>query len=186
MRTNKLSPSASPEKWSTPAWSKASSTFDLAIELIQAVRGIRGETGVKPSKTIDEVFLLAGTDSQQASIAATEAMVKKLAKIAKLTVLTNDAQAPQGAAATAVVGGVELRIPMAGLIDVAEETARITKELTRVDKDIAFVSKKLGNERFTAKAPPHIVNKEREKLAAYEQEKEALQNSLSAIQAIGN
>ena len=75
----------------------------------------------------------------------------------------------------------EIRIPLLGLIDVDEEVARLTKEVARVESDMAFVSKKLNNEKFVAKAPTEIVDKERAKLAAFEDELHTLRRSLEEL-----
>ena len=80
--------------------------------------------------------------------------------------------------------GVEIRIPLKGLIDVEEELSRIGKELDKVEKDLQFVRKKLNNEKFVSRAPAHIVDKEREKLQGYEQKKTALENSLIDIEKL--
>ncbi|MFU8804563.1 MAG: valine--tRNA ligase, partial [Bradymonadaceae bacterium] len=87
-------------------------------------------------------------------------------------------------AATAVFDGVEIRIPLLGLIDVEEELARLSKELARVGEDIGFVSRKLSNEGFVSKAPPAVVQKERDKLVAYEEEKATLQASLRELEIL--
>nr|WP_232220438.1 hypothetical protein [Legionella tunisiensis] len=67
--------------------------------------------------------------------------------------------------ASAVVGELELLIPMAGLIDKQAELSRLEKEIVKLDKDIALAEGKLGNPKFTDKAPAEIITKEQEKLA---------------------
>jgi valyl-tRNA synthetase len=64
-------------------------------------------------------------------------------------------------AATQVAGDVEILLPLAGLIDVAEEHKRLEKEIARIEKDVAMFSKKLSNEAFLAKAPPEVLEKDR-------------------------
>src|SRR5690606_3028209 len=86
--------------------------------------------------------------------------------------------------ATAMCDGIEIRIPLKGLINIEEELARLNKEIARVDADIAFVSRKLSNEKFVAKAPAEIINKEREKLANYEAERTTLLASLAELKAL--
>ena len=81
-----------------------------------------------------------------------------------------------------VAGGVEIRFLLKGLIDVEEELARLRKEIARVEDDMAFVNKKLGNPKFVERAPEHIVQKERDKLAGFEQEKSALESSMSDLE----
>ena len=71
-----------------------------------------------------------------------------------------------------------------GLIDVEEELARLRKEIARVEDDMAFVNKKLGNPKFVERAPDHIVQKERDKLAGFEQEKAALESSMGELESL--
>lgn len=87
-------------------------------------------------------------------------------------------------AATAVRGPVEIRIPLLGLIDVAEELARLDKELARVEGDIKYVTGKLGNARFVDNAPEAIVQKERDKHTQYLEEQAALMAARKDLEAL--
>ena len=82
---------------------------------------------------------------------------------------------------TAVVNGVEIYLPLAGLIDVEKETARLNKELATLDKEISRLDKKLSNAGFIAKAPADIVEKEKEKLKGYEEKREAVKQRLAYL-----
>ena len=75
-----------------------------------------------------------------------------------------------------------LRSVNLGLIDVEAERERIGKELAKVDADIEFVNKRLGNENFVQRAPQHLVEKEREKLAGYQAAKKVLVDGLAALE----
>ncbi|HIX84807.1 MAG TPA: valine--tRNA ligase, partial [Candidatus Megamonas gallistercoris] len=87
-------------------------------------------------------------------------------------------------AMTAVVSGVEVYLPLAGLIDVEKETARLDKELKTLDKEVARLDKKLSNAGFLAKAPAEIVAKEQEKLKGYEEKREAVKQRLAYLATI--
>jgi valyl-tRNA synthetase len=85
------------------------------------------------------------------------------------------------AAATALVGKMEILIPLEGLIDKDAEIARLNKEMSKLDKVIKQSSGKLNNENYVAKAPAEVVAKEREKLAEIEQAYQQLQQQLKAL-----
>ena len=163
----------------------ARKAMESLIEIITAIRGIRGETNVKPSVLIDEVFLACEDESKKSAILEGQVYLRRLGKAEKVTLLSRaEMDAMEAPAATAVAEGVEIRIPLTGLIDVEEERTRLTKEIDRVEADIAFVAKKLGNERFVANAPDEIVEKERTKLARYEEEKATLLGSLKELEKL--
>ncbi len=163
-------------------WSDEVAAFDLARGIVSATRQIRGETNVKPGRRIERAFLITEDAELRATATRGASIISRLAKIDGLELLES---APEvGPTATAVVEGLELQIPLKGLIDVEEELARLTKEIARVDDDITHVSRKLNNEKFVSKAPDKIVAKEREKLAGFEKERAALQASLEAIEAL--
>ena len=156
---------------------EAMASMELAISMTQAIRQIRSETGVKPSVTIDEVFLVLPGNTSTTIVETAAAYVRRQARVETMTVLDAASKADQGVA-TAVVSNVEIRIPLKGLIDVEEELVRLRKAIAKVDEDIAFVNRKLTNEKFIGRAPEHIVKKEQDKLAAYTHTKNTLEKSL--------
>ena len=151
--------------------------------MTQAIRQIRSETGVKPSVTIEEVFLLLPDGVEERTLEIAASYVRRQARVDQMTVVASGAKTPDGVA-TAVVSNVEIRIPLKGLIDVEEELNRLAKELSKIEEDIQFVSRKLNNEKFVGRAPDHIVQKERDKLTAYQHAKETLESSLVDLKAL--
>ncbi len=158
--------------------------METLIEVISAIRGIRGETNVNPGAVIEEVLLCAEDPAKIAALEVGTPYIQRLAKVEAVRLVGSEEFEGLKAAAAAVTDGVELRIPLAGLIDVEEERSRILKELERVAEDIAFVSKKLSNQNFVDRAPAEIVEKERSKLTAYEDEQQTLQESLKELEAL--
>ncbi len=79
-------------------------------------------------------------------------------------------------------GGVEVYLPLAGLVDLEQELARLGKALAEVDGEIRQVKAKLANEAFTSKAPAHVVQQQRDKLAAHQERRERLEARLKALQ----
>ena len=86
-------------------------------------------------------------------------------------------------AATAVVHGIEIYLPLKGLIDLDKEIARLEKELTKMEGEIKRIEGKLANEGFVAKAPAEVIEKEKEKLVKYQASKEALLVRLAEYKA---
>jgi len=146
------------------------------IEWIQrvalALRNIRGELNISPAKAMPA--LLSGSISDKALLGANRDYLLKLAKLESIEWLDDPASAP--AAAMQLAGGMEIRVPLAGFVDVKAEQARLQKEIVRLETDIAKVTGQLSNERFVANAPPAVVAKERERLAAN-------QSALAQLQA---
>jgi len=131
--------------------------------VIDAVRNIRGEMNISPAREIP-LLLRFGDEADRKRVAANAQFLKKLAKIADIRWLAADDEVPLSSAQLA--GSMELLVPMAGLIDVAAERARIEKEIEKTNKELQRLENKLNNADFIARAPADVVAKEREKAAA--------------------
>ncbi len=138
---------------------------------IQAIRTIRSEMSISPSKYIP-LHVRNCTPMLQERIEKYQPILKALSKIESVHYLSAQEQVP--IAATAVLGDIELLIPMAGLIDKAAELGRLAKEIAKLDKDISLAESKLNNPKFADKAPADIIAKEKEKLVHANQSKEKL------------
>ncbi len=156
----------------------------LLLDIISSIRAIRGETNVKPGIVIDEVFFVTEDANKRAAIEFGAAYIQRQAKSSTLTIIAPADAAKLEGVATAMVQGIEIRIPLKGLINIEEELARLNKEIARVEADITFVSRKLSNEKFVAKAPEEIISKERAKIQAYETEHQALLASLAELKIL--
>ena len=153
----------------------------LTIELITGIRAVRGNNGIAPNLTLPKVCLFAESEEERTQITALVAHITRQARVTAIEVLGSSAERPHPSA-TSVAGGVEIAIPLAGLIDVEAERERLGKQLAKVDADIEFVNKRLGNENFVNRAPGHLVAKEREKLAGYQAAKKVLVDGLAALE----
>ncbi|NRA53876.1 MAG: valine--tRNA ligase [Gammaproteobacteria bacterium] len=150
-------------------------------EFIVGIRNIRGEMDIAPSKPLN--VLLKGVNSEdKRRLDDNQAFLMALAKLETLTELNDGEEAP--ASATAIVGSMEILIPMAGLIDTAAELTRIAKALEKVEKDLARTSGKLSNERFVSKAPADVIEKERAKMVEMEQTVAKLKEQRATIEAL--
>jgi valyl-tRNA synthetase len=136
--------------------------FAWLKEVIQAVRTIRSEMGVSPSIQVP-LLLKHAHGTTQKRIMHTQACLINLCRLSQIQYLEAQDTAPPSA--SAMVGDLELLIPLEGFIDVEAELKRLQKELIKLDKDITFVASKLNNPQFTSRAPEEIIAKEKEKLA---------------------
>lgn len=138
--------------------------MNLLMDVIRAVRNIRAEVNVPMSKKVE--LLLKPVNEQIAGI------IDRNADYIRRFCNTSEYQsslelATPEKAMTAVVTGVELFLPLAGLIDIAQEIARLEKEIQHLNSEVERVEKKLNNPGFVSKAPEKVIEEERAKLADY-------------------
>ncbi len=130
-------------------------------QFIVAIRNIRGEMDISPSKALPVLLKNLSADDQR-RLNNNEQFLLTLAKLESITVLADNEQGP--ASASAVVGDLSVLIPMAGLIDKDAELARLDKAMDKLEKDAAKTRGKLSNENFVSKAPAAVIEKEKAKL----------------------
>ena len=130
-------------------------------QFIIAIRNIRGEMDIAPSKPLP-VLLKNVSDEDKRRLADNEQFLSALAKLETITVLADNEEGP--ASATAVIGDMSVLIPMAGLIDKDAELARLSKAIEKLEKDVQRTEGKLSNEKFVSKAPAAVIDKEKAKL----------------------
>ena len=129
---------------------------------ILAVRRIRGEMNIAPNKSLP-VLLVNADGSDRERVERYRWFLDFLARLESVTVLDDASDAPESAMALA--GDMEVRVPMAGLIDKDAELTRLDKERTRLAREVERTEGKLANDNFVNKAPADVVQKERDKLA---------------------
>ncbi|SDP97429.1 valine--tRNA ligase [Ectopseudomonas guguanensis] len=144
----------------------AEADIEWVKQLMLGVRQIRGEMKISMAKRID-IIVANANDADLRRLADFEPLLNKLAKFESVRVLAAGEEAPMSA--TALVGEMQVLVPMAGLIDKDAELARLDKEITRLQGEVQRVGGKLANEGFVAKAPAEVLDKERAKLAEAEQ-----------------
>jgi valyl-tRNA synthetase len=149
--------------------------------IIDGVRNIRGEMNISPGKPIP-VLLKQGDAADQQRLNTNSQFLIKLAKLESITWLEEGFEAPLSA--TALVGGLEVLVPMAGLIDKDAELGRLNKELGKLQGEIKRLGGKLGNAKFVDKAPAEVIEKERAKLKDAETAASTLQQQVAKIEAI--
>ncbi|TYS19646.1 valine--tRNA ligase [Rossellomorea vietnamensis] len=142
----------------------AAEEMKLLVEIIRSVRNIRAEVNTPLSKQI-KLLLKAKDDGALSTLEKNKAYIERFCNPEEM-VISKDIEAPDKAM-TAVATGVELYLPLEGLIDIEEEIARLEKEYEKWNKEVARVQGKLNNEKFVGKAPQKVVDEERAKEADY-------------------
>ncbi|MFT5446081.1 MAG: valyl-tRNA synthetase [Gammaproteobacteria bacterium] len=152
--------------------------MDWVQGFVLGVRRIRGEMDIKPSKRLD--ILLSGgeaRDDQRAQMHA--GYLSSLARLSSIT--RQPAEQPAPKSAKVLLAGLEILIPLEGLIDTDAELARIDRDLARWEKELTRAKSKLGNEKFIARAPQEVVEQERARLAEFEDSIEKLRAQRSTL-----
>jgi valyl-tRNA synthetase len=138
----------------------AERSFGPVIGIVDALRNIRGEMNI-PFKVVLRDVQVGGLSEEALSTVRSEtARVARLGNVEGFTASGESTRKVPGSA-VAVGSGFEVRVPLAGVVDMAAENARIEKELGRVDADLAGLAKKLANPSFVERAPKEIVEKDR-------------------------
>jgi valyl-tRNA synthetase len=155
---------------------KAEAEIGFVVDLISDIRSIRSETNVPGGTQVPLVLVKASA----ATRAAVEAWAPMIERLARLSAIEFADEAP-GQSAQIIVRGEVAALPLAGIIDLDAERARLNKELGKLDQDIAAVERKLGNPDFMARAPEEIVEENRERKAAAEARKLKIAEALERL-----
>jgi valyl-tRNA synthetase len=148
--------------------------------VLSGVRRVRGEMNIAPGKTIAVLF--AGGDADDRTRTQTfDAALRFLGRIESTRWLAAGETEP--AAAAIPVGELRVLIPLAGLIDLDAERARLRKEIGRIEGEIKKCEGKLGNANFVANAPADVVTQERQRLADFSTTLAALREQLQRLGA---
>ncbi len=153
--------------------------IDWLKKVVVAIRNIRGEMNISPGKEIS-ILLSQGSTSDKRRVQATEIYIKSLAKV-------NDIQwinEPPRAAATALVEELEIFVPMAELIDKSVELSRLNKEIAKIETDLDKSATKLSNPNYLYKAPPNVVDQEKQKANEMATILEKLRERLKLVESL--
>jgi valyl-tRNA synthetase len=151
---------------------KATAELDWLVRAISGIRAVRSEMNVPPAAQL----ALQVRDANATTTARLTAYRDLLLRLARLgTIDLSAGEIPKGAVQV-VLDEATFILPLAGVIDVAREQARLKKEIDKVASEVSKIESKLGNEAFVAKAPPEVIDEQRERLA----EASASQRKLSA------
>lgn len=150
-------------------------------QAIVAVRNIRAEMNLSPSKPL-EVLLRGASADVVRRVTENHSFLKTLARLDSITCLEAAEKGP--VSVTKIIDGAELLIPMADLVDKATELERLAKEVTKLEVEIGKIESKLSNEGFVSRAPETVVAKERERMTEFEQAKIKLIEQQAVIAAL--
>ncbi len=164
-----------------PAWvdPQLEREFSLVIQTISSLRNLRAEAGLKPHQTIAAFLVTADPDEQQILTAA-QAHIRELAKVESLEITGSLATEPKQVAA-AVVGMVQVLVPLAGLVDVEALRAKVQKDLAKLENEAQGIRARLENPNFLSRANPEVVQASREQLAELEAQMQLLQGRLEKL-----
>ncbi|WP_073327764.1 valine--tRNA ligase [Wenxinia saemankumensis] len=149
------------------------------ISLIEGIRSARAQMNV-PAGLHVPVVAEEMDGAARAALSANEALIKRLARVGEIT----DGTAPKGSLAVPV-RGASFALPLADIIDVEAEKARIGKSAAKLDKEIGGLEKRLGNPNFAASAPPEVVEEAKANLALRQEEAAQLRAALARLEEIG-
>jgi valyl-tRNA synthetase len=149
----------------------AEADIEWLKSMVTALRRVRSELNVAPAKQV-ALLLADGNGADRARAERFDSQLRFLNKLERIEFIADAGTAP--AAATAVVGELKLLVPLAGLVDLGAERARLDKELKRVEGEIGKCRNKLASDTFVANAPPAVVEQERQRLADWSAQLDAL------------
>ncbi len=162
-------------------YEKDAGDFAMIKEIVEAIRNIRGEHGVKPAQKISAI---SGVTFYE-TVTAHNNYIMNLAKLDSHQVFKAGEEPPETKkAATAVIKGGTVYVPYSGLIDVAAEKERLTKEIDKTKTNAAKIEAKVTNKSFTSKAPAVIVEKERAKLTEAKEALAKLEDALKKLKKV--
>jgi valyl-tRNA synthetase len=150
----------------------------MVREIIVKVRNIRSEMNVEAKQTVPVRVATIDADVTKLLLDARD-YVYRLAQVSDLQIVP--ALGEDKLAARAVAGGLSIEVPLAGLIDVEAERARLTKEMNRVQGEITKIERQLGNASFVERAPQEVVIENRRRLADYQDQAGKLTDSLKRL-----
>ena len=166
-----------PDPASLPRDPAAEAEVEWVVRLISEVRAIRSESNVPPGRTIPLALKDASPDTLARLGRWTDAVLR-LARLSEASPLTGEV--PKGAA-QAVLDEATLVLPLADVIDLAAERARLAKEIARQADELKRLDAKLANPAFVARAAEEVVEESREKRAAAAEAKARLEAALARI-----
>lgn len=160
---------------------KAAEEMEFLMDFIRSVRTVRNEMNTPLSKPINIIAKVSDA-AHYAILKENESYIARFSNPEEF-VYGEDVEAPSDAV-TSVITGAEIYLPLAGLINIEDEIARLEKEAEKLQQEVNRVEKKLSNEKFVAKAPEAVVEAERAKGADYQAQREAVLERIATLKKI--
>ena len=150
------------------------------IDLITRVRNIRAEMQIKPSEPIP-ILIGAPDEKLRAVYSANTSQITRLLRASEVSI-SDQLDAPQASARAVLVGGAEVAVPLAGLIDFAQERQRLTKEKEKLAAEAAKLEAQLANPQFAERAPAEKVDEVRARIADIAQRTVQLEQTIANLE----
>ena len=160
---------------------KAAEEMEFLMDFIRSVRTVRNEMNTPLSKPINIIAKVSDA-AHYSVLKENESYIARFSNPEEF-VYGEDVEAPSDAV-TSVITGAEIYLPLAGLINIEDEIARLEKEAEKLQQEVDRVEKKLSNEKFVAKAPAAVVEAERAKGADYQAQREAVLERIATLKKI--
>jgi valyl-tRNA synthetase len=155
--------------------------MNVLMETIRAVRNIRSEMNLPPGQELTAI-VIPSTPATETELRTHESYVRRLARLGEIRYQT-DGERPRGAA-LAVIDGAEIHVPLAGLVNLQEESKRLEKEISKITNDLTNVQRKLNDSKFVERAPEEVVEEQRERAVQFEEKRQSLEKSLERLRQI--
>ncbi len=150
------------------------------IRMIGAIRTVRSEMNVPPKAEL--AVTVAGTsDATQARLKMHDTLLRRLARLVSVELVE---EVPSSGTVQVVVDEATAALAVGDVIDISKETSRLEKEISKVEGEIGKIEKKLENTNFIAKAPPEVVEEQRERAAEYRQSHDKLSEALNRLSTL--
>jgi valyl-tRNA synthetase len=153
----------------------AMASFDLVREAVSAIRQIRSDYAIPPGKSIDVIV------QSRANAALFTEHAPLVGRLSRATVTVGGHAAGAGAAHSVLADGTEVIVPLGGLVDLTKECGKLRAELEQLETQLAVLSKRLGNNGFTSRAPAAVVEGERKKEEEWTKRREQLSEKVKAL-----
>jgi valyl-tRNA synthetase len=162
-------------------WSDPTSIQDMAWvqSFILALRNIRGEINIAPKLPL-KVLIKQSNQNDQQRYALHQSLINKLANLSEVSFVEPDQTVPQSAGA--VLGHLELFVPLEGLIDTEAEKARLGKQIEKLNKELMMLTGKHSNQNYLAKAPQEIIEKEKIRVDELKATMDKLNSQIGALE----
>ena len=171
--------SAFPEFRADRSDAKVEEAMGKVMEVITGVRNIRGEMNLNPGLKLN-ALIKTGHADLEATLKKHAGFIRELARVDQITIGPDIVKTE--VSASSVLGGMDLIIPLEGMMDFAEEKNRIEKELKKIAKDLIFLDKKLSNPNFVKKAPAEVIEKDEKRKTTLSEKQAKLETHLQTIE----
>jgi len=161
---------------------EAEKRMETVMGVVRSIRNIRAEMNVAPHRRVP-VTLHPSSDEAAATVDQAAGLIENLGRVSHLRIERDGAVKPEQAM-TAVVPGVEVFMPLKGMVDIDRELERIREEMTKVLEELKQSEQKLKNENFVTKAPAEVVEKERVRKKECEEKLSALKERLAMLEEV--